>query len=138
MVTHDQDEAMGLADRMAIMRRGALAQVGTPSELYQRPVDREVASFLGEVNLLPEEGGGWLAVRPEKIVLYSHPVPNPRRGQVTAAVYLGDRTHYTVRLEDGVTTIRALRMNSDNADPLIEGQKVFIYFQSNAATLLTK
>ena len=137
MVTHDQDEAMGLADRMAIMRRGELAQVGQPSDIYQRPVDREVAGFLGEVNLFPGEGGGWLAVRPEKIVLYPHPVPDARRGEVVAAVYLGDRTHYTVRAEDGAA-IRALRMNADNADPLAEGQRVWIYFQPNAATALAR
>ena len=136
MVTHDQDEAMGLADRMAIMRRGELAQVGPPSELYQRPADREVASFLGEVNLFPE-GGGWLAVRPEKIVLYPHPIPSGRRGRVSAATYLGDRTHYTVRLEDGAT-IRALHLNADHTEPLTAGQPVWIFYPPNAAAVLTR
>ncbi|MFM7085660.1 MAG: ABC transporter ATP-binding protein [Cyanobium sp.] len=68
-VTHDQQEAMGLADRIAILRAGRLQQVGTAQELYERPVNLFVASFLGRpaINLLPLEGGGWLGLRPERL-----------------------------------------------------------------------
>ena len=52
MVTHDQDEAMGLADRIGLMRAGRLVQVGTPREIYEEPADRFVAGFLGAANLL--------------------------------------------------------------------------------------
>jgi len=52
IVTHDQDEAMMLADRMAVMRQGRVAQLGTPAEIYERPNSRYVAGFIGDVNLI--------------------------------------------------------------------------------------
>jgi spermidine/putrescine ABC transporter ATP-binding subunit len=56
VVTHDQEEAMALSNRMAVMRQGRLAQVGTPAELYSAPRDRFVAAFLGDANFLPVSG----------------------------------------------------------------------------------
>jgi len=52
IVTHDQEEAMTLADRMAVMQRGEIAQVGTPAEIYEQPNSRAVAAFIGEINLI--------------------------------------------------------------------------------------
>ena len=57
-VTHDQEEALAMADRMAILSRGRIAQVGTPEEVYRRPVTSEVARFIGETNLLAAEMSG--------------------------------------------------------------------------------
>jgi putrescine transport system ATP-binding protein len=57
-VTHDQDEAMSLADRLAIMRDGVLIQVGTPREVYERPNSRYIADFLGRANLIPGRVAG--------------------------------------------------------------------------------
>src|SRR5205085_8797780 len=59
MVTHDQEEAMALADRIACMNRGRIEQVGTPHELYLRPRTRFVADFMGHSNLLPVD---WVRV----------------------------------------------------------------------------
>jgi spermidine/putrescine transport system ATP-binding protein len=53
LVTHDQEEAMALADRLAVMFRGRIAQVDRPEEIYQRPASREAAGFLGGMNFLP-------------------------------------------------------------------------------------
>ena len=68
-VTHDQQEAIGMADRLAILQNGRLQQVGTARELYERPVNRFVACFLGRpaINLLPLESGRQLALRPEHL-----------------------------------------------------------------------
>ena len=68
-VTHDQQEAMGLADRIAILREGRLQQVGTARELYEQPSNLFVAGFLGRpaINLLPPQGGRQLALRPEHL-----------------------------------------------------------------------
>ena len=103
IVTHDQDEAMTVADRIAVMDRGRLAQVGTPAEIYEQPSSRWVAEFVGDVNLIEgrvsavypsfvtvERGDMklrvdqavavapgetvWVALRPEKIAL-AHEVP---------------------------------------------------------------
>ena len=84
MVTHDQDEALAMADRVAVMDGGRVQQVATPEELYQRPANRFVAEFIGQSNvfdgtpapgglavgqrLLPGRGSGqYLVVRPEQV-----------------------------------------------------------------------
>lgn len=78
-ITHSLEEAMVMSDRIAIMRDGAIVQVGPPQEIYARPVSRFVAEFMGEVNILPVGAGqvagqpveglddGWLVVRPEAL-----------------------------------------------------------------------
>ncbi len=68
-VTHDQQEAMGMADRIALLRDGRLQQLGTAREIYERPANRFVAGFLGRpaLNLLPPEGARQLGLRPEHL-----------------------------------------------------------------------
>ena len=72
-VTHDQEEALAMSDRIAVMNHGRVEQVGAPTEIYERPRTRFVADFIGEINIL-EEAGRARALRPEKIRLV------PRRG----------------------------------------------------------
>jgi multiple sugar transport system ATP-binding protein len=73
-VTHDQQEAMGMADRIAVLRDGALQQVGSARELYERPANRFVAAFLGRpaINLLPAQGQRQLGLRPEHLQQVLH------------------------------------------------------------------
>ena len=73
-VTHDQEEALAMSDRIAVMNHGRVEQVGAPTEIYERPRTRFVADFIGEINIL-EEAGQRARARPEKIRL----VPRPRR-----------------------------------------------------------
>jgi ABC-type Fe3+/spermidine/putrescine transport system ATPase subunit len=87
LVTHDQDEAMSMADRIAVMQAGRLEQVGTPAELYARPATRFVAGFFGEINFL--ENGS--AIRPERVRLGAG-----GSSRVTEAVFLGDRWSYVI------------------------------------------
>ena len=68
-VTHDQEEAMALSHRIVVMNKGVIEQVGTPKEIYDNPATKYVASFLGEMNFIEENGGKVLAVRPEDIIL---------------------------------------------------------------------
>ncbi len=68
-VTHDQEEAMALSHRIVVMNKGVIEQVGTPEEIYDNPATRYVASFIGEMNFIEENGGKVLAVRPEDIIL---------------------------------------------------------------------
>ena len=67
-VTHDQEEAMAISDRIAVMRRGYMEQVGKPGEIYDHPKTRFVAEFIGEMNFI-EENGSSFAVRPEDVTL---------------------------------------------------------------------
>ena len=104
-VTHDQGEALSMADRVAVFNEGKVAQVGTPTEIYDRPATRFVANFVGSSNVLSPEitarfGGPsrWASLRPESIRLAE---TGPAKGQVTALRYLGSGTRVTVDLGAG-------------------------------------
>ena len=101
-VTHDQEEALSMSDRLAVFNHGRIEQVGTPSEVYERPGTEFVANFVGTSNVL----GGGLAIRPEKLRLedaaYAAQAGEESRcGTIEDVVYLGPITRYVVRLEDG-------------------------------------
>jgi ABC-type Fe3+/spermidine/putrescine transport system ATPase subunit len=81
MVTHDQEEALALSDRLAVMRAGRIEQVGTPRQIYDAPTNRFVADFLGRANLFADDGSGWLLVRPEQLRLQDHGPGEGERGQ---------------------------------------------------------
>ena len=90
-VTHDQEEALSMADRVAVFAQGTIQQVGTPEEIYRRPASRFVADFVGSSNVLPAEfvgagpAGRWASLRPEDIRLD----PAGREARVTARAYHG-------------------------------------------------
>ncbi|MBS0335070.1 MAG: ABC transporter ATP-binding protein, partial [Proteobacteria bacterium] len=96
IVTHDQDEAMAVADRMAVMNAGRIVQAGPPREIYERPASRFVAEFIGEANLFPAKdadgGAGFDLVRPERITLAAAASPGALAGRVEEVAYFGDRT----------------------------------------------
>src|SRR5262249_51427120 len=71
VVTHDQEEAMSMASRLAVMNAGRIVQTGAPHELYEQPASRFVADFIGVANILETGPGRWLALRPEKIALHA-------------------------------------------------------------------
>ena len=68
-VTHDQEEAMSISDRIVVMSRGKFEQTDTPAEVYDHPKNRFVAEFMGDMNFLSDGCGGYIAVRPENITL---------------------------------------------------------------------
>src|SRR5260370_34895613 len=96
-VTHDQEEALAMSDRIAVMNAGRAEQLGSPTEIHERPRTRFVADFIGEVNLL-EEAGSPRALRPEKIRLVA--AADARvAGIVETANFLGGATLYRVRAD---------------------------------------
>ena len=105
-VTHDQHEAMGLADRIAVLKAGDLQQVGSATELYQDPENQFVASFLGSpsINLLPLHPGELVGLRPEHLALAEAGAPQDEQEVAVEAQrqhleWLGDRviSHWKVR-----------------------------------------
>jgi len=109
-VTHDQHEALSMADSLAVFNEGRIAQIGTPAEVYDRPATRFVADFVGSSNVLPPEmtcalGGPaqWASLRPENTRLAE---TGPVTGTVTALRYLGSGTRVILRA--GETEIAAL------------------------------
>ncbi|WP_096785413.1 ABC transporter ATP-binding protein [Rhodobacter sp. CZR27] len=111
-VTHDQGEALSMADRVAVFSHGRIVQVGTPAEIYDRPATRFVADFVGSSNVLPPAlaarlGGpaAWTSLRPEAVRLTA---TAPRaRGRVTGLRYLGLGTRVSVEVE-GVELVALL------------------------------
>jgi ABC-type Fe3+/spermidine/putrescine transport system ATPase subunit len=97
-VTHDQEEALAMSDRIAVMNHGRVEQVGAPTEIYERPRTRFVADFIGEINIL-EEPGRTLALRPEKIRLVRESAR--LRGTVETANFLGGSTLLRVNIVNG-------------------------------------
>ncbi len=104
-VTHDQDEALSMSDRIAVVHQGRIEQVGSPIEVYERPRTGFVAGFIGISNLIVRDGRQ-ITVRPEKISLLAGDEPAPpgaqvEAGQVRDVVYAGVLTRYIVDLDAG-------------------------------------
>ena len=97
-VTHDQEEALSLSDRVAVMRHGRIEQVGRPEDLYRRPDTAFVAGFLGRANML-RHGRDRVMVRPEDMA-FSHG-PGRCRGVVARRQFSGPVTTYFIVLDDG-------------------------------------
>jgi spermidine/putrescine transport system ATP-binding protein len=128
-VTHDQEEALSMGDRIAVFENGRVAQVGTPQDIYERPVDRFVADFIGETNFfdvvlvrdgdtlafaLPEGPGvrlpadadhaighATVAVRPERVTFAPEGDADGAPATVTSATYMGTDLRATALLRDG-------------------------------------
>lgn len=100
LVTHDSNEALSVGGRVAVMREGRVLQFDTPEQVYLRPHDRFVASFLAPTSFLPSPDGGVLVARPHDLAAA------PGHGAtVVACEYLGARHRYTVRTDDGRTLL---------------------------------
>ena len=137
-VTHDQEEALSMSDRIVIMRDGAIEQVGTPMELYERPATEFAASFLGKSNFLRRPDGLY-ALRPEKIDIRASMAATPPdirlTGTVQSITYFGSIQRVIVNVADAPP----LEVDVDswrNKAPLHEGQKVDLLWQDDAAVKL--
>jgi len=97
-VTHDQEEALTMSDRVAVFNAGRIEQIGTPAEIYEHPATVFVAGFVGVSNLV-ERNGRRFTVRPEKIRVTTGDEGEP--GTIRDAVYMGPVTRYIVELDAG-------------------------------------
>jgi putative spermidine/putrescine transport system ATP-binding protein len=96
-VTHDQQEALALSDRIAVMRDGRIEQIGTPSQIYEQPASTYVADFVGATNLLRDDAGSTIAIKPERVRLGpATGVDEP--GVIVAVAYLGSAYSYLISL----------------------------------------
>jgi len=161
-VTHDQEEAMSLSDRVAVMRDGKIEQIGAPEEIYSRPASLFVAEFVGKVNVLPgrlealEDNLAKLAlcgqhlrvqtsarspmdvlalIRPEAVRL-GDPAGASLIGTVTELEFLGNQTEYRLKLDEH--SIVAVAPTVSQTTLLREGDRVGVEFISSAISLLTR
>ncbi len=119
-VTHDQEEALSMSDRIAVLNAGQIEQVGTPLEVYERPSTDFVAGFIGTSNLI-ERDGKHLTIRPEKIRLLAEAEAAPagartEAGVIKDVVYVGVFTRYVVSLDAGGELVVA-RQNEQSPEP---------------------
>ncbi len=128
VVTHDQDEAMTMADRIAVMDKGRILQVDTPRVLYERPATQAVARFFGDINLWPSG----LAVRPERIVLSR--TSGRIEGVVTDIIYRGNATSYLVRTSE--MDVRVLRAAESDDTSIAKGERVYLDWPEEAARMI--
>jgi iron(III) transport system ATP-binding protein len=122
LVTHDQDEALSLADHVALLRGGRIAQAGTPQELYRTPADAETACFLGEANLLPGEDG-LLLIRPEELRLSAPRDGAWRTAVVVAVEYFGHDARVQLRCEGPQGAQQLIARTSGSEAPSV-GERV--------------
>ena len=106
-VTHDQEEALTMSDRIAVFNEGRIEQVGAPAEVYERPATEFVAGFVGVSNVL-ERSGRKFTVRPEKIRMHFDESGDGELGRIREVVYVGMFTRYIVELDSGgeLTVVR--------------------------------
>jgi spermidine/putrescine transport system ATP-binding protein len=156
-VTHDQEEALTMSDRIGVMSAGKLQQVGTPRDVYTRPVNRFVAGFIGETNFLTGTvvaggvrlGGGdtvaaqtaasgrvTLAIRPEHIDLVAPGTPGTLAATLTNLVYFGTDTHCHARLADGTEVVARLQSPASGSIGVTAGDAVGLRFAAGAAQVL--
>jgi putative spermidine/putrescine transport system ATP-binding protein len=109
-VTHDQEEALTMSDRIAVFNEGRIEQIGSPGEVYEHPASEFVAGFVGVSNIL-ERGGRKFTVRPEKIVMNGG---SGEAGVVKDVQYAGSVTRYVVELESGERLV-VVRQNLESS-----------------------
>jgi spermidine/putrescine transport system ATP-binding protein len=156
-VTHDQEEALTMSDRIGVMSAGRIQQLGTPREIYTRPANRFVAGFIGETNFLAgtrvpggvrlaagptiaAEGGSTgpvtVTVRPEQLAIAAPGVSGALAGRVATLVYFGTDVHAHVALQDGTTLVARLPAGVQGQSDLAEGQEVALAFAPGAVQIL--
>jgi spermidine/putrescine transport system ATP-binding protein len=164
-VTHDQEEALTMSDRIAVMADGRVEQIGPPRQLYEEPDTVFVADFLGVSNLMDADAVGGanicrlmlgvyeldalqgktdargpskITIRPERVHLEPHTTTGPNRipGMVERLVYLGSTIHIITHLATG-TTIQALIQNTGTDIPWKQGTPVQAHLPPEALRVLT-
>ncbi|WP_245474013.1 ABC transporter ATP-binding protein [Bradyrhizobium zhanjiangense] len=158
-VTHDQDEALAMSDRVAVMHEGRIRQVSAPQEIYRKPADLFVAGFVGEVNLIPVKlrsgivhgpagetlpAARWtgadmdatLCVRPEHLRLASE-TSGGIQGIIVEKTFVGDATIFAFRSESGLQLTSKVMNLSTEAMPNI-GDASVASWGVNDATILTE
>ncbi|MCR4706738.1 MAG: ABC transporter ATP-binding protein [Clostridiales bacterium] len=159
-VTHDQEEALAISDRIAVMKEGNIMQVGAPEEIYRKPANPFVANFIGVSNFIDCDvnaqggtadiaiegkyhiripasqaytGAAILSARPEQLFLAERGIP----GTITLALFLGDFVQYEIRLENGqVVELNEYTKDTDSTRGV--GESVFVDFNPKQVSLYKK
>ena len=165
-VTHDQEEALTMSDRIAVMSRGRILQIGSPHDIYDRPAERFVANFIGDTNFLEgkvkslakgkarialaaggeieagvseglqPKGNVTIVVRPEHAAILAKPGKNALKGTLENIVYFGTDTHFHVKLASGPDFIIRQQNRHGAKEDFRTGMPVGVEIDQNAAQVL--
>ena len=131
-VTHDQEEALAMSDRVVVMNAGRIEQIGAPPEIYDRPATEWIASFIGDTNFL-DVGGSEVAIRPERLRVERE--GEGLEGRVATTMIIGPVVQCLIRLDDGQEVlVREQRSGSESGvEALAEGERVFVSWAEDEA-----
>ena len=160
-VTHDQEEALSISDRVVVMNSGRVEQEGTPQEIYAYPASLFVAGFIGKVNALPAEvlrvdrdevtasfrcefcvcrpkmsisaGQRIVLIRPESVDLSPEPDGPAPKGRIAQVTYLGEKVEYDIEC-DGAQ-IKAVSFDPARHGIFFQGQDVYLHMQGGSMIL---
>jgi spermidine/putrescine transport system ATP-binding protein len=157
-VTHDQEEALTMSDRVAVMNKGRILQIGSPRQIYNTPANRFVADFIGDTNILTgraEDGGVrltsgemiaapldgatgdiTLAVRPEQVRICAAGEAGALSATVTNLVYFGTDTHCHLALQGGTRIVARLQSLPTGEVEFRKGEAVGLRFEPGAVQVL--
>ncbi len=136
-VTHDQEEAMEVSDKIVVMNKGKVEQMGTPAEIYDRPASAFVMSFIGPVNVLPSssdifQGNGFetthpeMFLRPQDIIIETEPNSTTVVAKVNRLIHLGSEIQAELALEDGQMVMAHLSRERFDELQIAPEQQVFV------------
>ena len=136
-VTHDQEEALAMSDRVAVMNAGRIEQLGRPREIYDTPTTSFVADFIGETNFI-RTNGRTVAVRPERMAVAratrDGAPPDGVRGEVVTAMVVGPLLQWVVRTEEGEELlVRQQRTGNGDTESLSQGDRVVVTWAPDSA-----
>jgi ABC-type Fe3+/spermidine/putrescine transport system ATPase subunit len=140
-VTHDQEEALAMSDRVAVMSGGRIEQIGTPREIYDNPASPFVADFIGETNFIDRDGTT-IAVRPERVQLRpgTDGEGSGMSGEVVTTMVIGPAVQCLVRGDDGQEVL-VRQQRGGRESPLEEvraGERVYLQWAEDAALVLAE
>jgi len=134
-VTHDQEEALAMSDRVAVMNHGRIEQLAPPQEIYDAPATEFVAAFIGDTNFVVDASGR-VAVRPEQVRLSR--TGQGTEGTVVVRMVIGAAVQCVVRLDDGQEVLTRTQRSGDTvAESLAEGERVTVSWGPEVALDLT-
>lgn len=160
-VTHDQEEAMAVSDRIAVMKDGAIQHLGQPKDIYQRPANLFVATFIGKTNVLKGtldgstlkiagkydinltnikdknvKGNVTISIRPEEFVIDESQAKDGMKAFIDSSVFLGLNTHYFAHLENGEKLEIVQESKIDNIIP--KGTEVYLKVKQDKINVFTE
>jgi len=131
-VTHDQEEALAMSDRVVVMNSGRIEQIGTPREIYDRPATEWIAGFIGDTNFL-QVNGSEVAIRPERLRVARD--GEGLEGRVATTMIIGPVVQCVIRLDDGQEVlVREQRSGSaSGVEALAEGERAIVSWAEDEA-----